>query len=89
MQNNNHRAFTSKIIHLFVPKDIKEALDDPYWTMVEEINALKRSGIWEVVDLLRDKDKKTVGCKYVFTVKCRAEGSIDRYKARLVAKGFT
>ena len=30
-----------------------------------------------------------MGCKWVFTVKCKPDGSIERYKARLVAKGFT
>ena len=54
---------------------------------MEEMNALRRSGTWEIVDL--PKEKKTVGCKWFFTVKCRADGSVDRYKARLVAKGFT
>lgn len=29
-----------------------------------------------------------IGCKWVFTVKQRPNGSIDKYKARLVAKGF-
>ncbi|RVW39504.1 ABC transporter C family member 2 [Vitis vinifera] len=54
---------------------------------MEEMNALKRSGTWEIVDL--PKEKRTVGRKWVFTVKCKADGSIERYKARLVAKGFT
>ena len=30
-----------------------------------------------------------VGCKWVLTIKCKANGSIERYKARLIAKGFT
>ena len=33
--------------------------------------------------------KKSVGCKWVFIIKHKANGTIDRYKARLVAKGFT
>ncbi|GMP88706.1 hypothetical protein CsSME_00040591 [Camellia sinensis var. sinensis] len=67
----------------------REALDDPNWKLavMEEMNALRRSGTWEIVDL--PKDKKTVGCKWVFTIKCNADGSVERYKARLVAKGFT
>ena len=39
------------------------------------------------MDLLREK--ATVGCKWVFTIKYRLDGSLERYKARLVAKGFT
>ena len=54
--------------------------------MMEEMDALRKSGTWEIIDLLRDK--KIVGCKWVFTVKCKADGSIERYKARLVAKGL-
>lgn len=33
--------------------------------------------------------KKVVGCKWVFTIKYHADGTIERYNARLVAKGYT
>ena len=30
-----------------------------------------------------------VGCKWIYKIKTRSDGSIKRYKTRLVAKGFT
>jgi len=30
-----------------------------------------------------------VGCRWVFSVKHKADGSVERYKARMVAKGYT
>jgi hypothetical protein len=33
--------------------------------------------------------KSTVGCKWVYKIKTRVDGSIERYKTRLVAKCFT
>lgn len=55
--------------------------------MREEMNALERNEMWGVVDL--PKGKKTVGCKWVFALKYKADGSLERYKARLVTKGYT
>ena len=33
--------------------------------------------------------KSVVGCKWIYKIKTRFDGSIKRYKARLVAKIFT
>ena len=55
--------------------------------MVEEMKALAKNGTWELVDL--SFGKKSIGCKWVFTVKHKADDSIERLKAWLVAKGFT
>jgi hypothetical protein len=34
-------------------------------------------------------ERKTVGCKWVFTIKHKVNGSMERYKAKLIVKGFT
>ena len=54
--------------------------------MQEEMRALKKNDTWDFVDL--PNGKRAVGCKWVFTIKHKADGSVERYKARLVAKGF-
>lgn len=62
---------------------------DPKWTKAieEEMGALLKNQTWTLVPL--PQGKKTVGCRWVFSVKHKADGSIERYKARLVAKGYT
>lgn len=39
---------------------------------------------WDTVDL--SLGKSIVGCKWVYTVKLKVDGSVDRYKAHLVTK---
>ena len=82
-------AFTTNLDRIQIPKNVQEALEIPEWreAVMEEIRALEKNGTWEVMTLPRGK--KPVGCKWVFTVKYKADGTVEQYKARLVAKGFT
>ena len=70
-------------------KDIEVALQDPKWmaAIKEEVQALKKNGIWELFSL--PQGKKIAGCKWIFSIKYNVDGSVNRYKACLVAKGFT
>ena len=51
----------------------------------EELNAMGRNPTWECINL--PKGKFFIGCRWVFKIKSRPAGIMDRYLARLVAKG--
>nr|XP_016514347.1 PREDICTED: uncharacterized mitochondrial protein AtMg00810-like [Nicotiana tabacum] len=55
--------------------------------MKAEYDALIRNQTWDLVP--SDPSRIVVDCKWLFRVKHKPDGSIDRYKAHLVAKGFT
>ena len=55
--------------------------------MKEELDALSKNHTWDLVTL--SFEKSVVGCKWIYKIKTRSDGSIEYYKARLVAKGFT
>ena len=33
--------------------------------------------------------KVSIGCKWIFKIKLKANGTVERYKAKLVAKGYS
>ena len=78
-----------KITEVQVPRIIHKAFSQSNWrkAIFDEMSALEKTGTWEIVDLL--KDKNTMGCKWIFIVKHRADGNVNRLKTRVVAKGFT
>jgi histone deacetylase 1/2 len=71
------------------PSTIDEALSDPKWVtaMDAEHQALLRNHTWHLVPPPKGRNN-VISCKWVYKMKCKADGSIDRYKARLVAKGY-
>uniref|UniRef100_A0A2N9HUB6 Integrase catalytic domain-containing protein n=1 Tax=Fagus sylvatica TaxID=28930 RepID=A0A2N9HUB6_FAGSY len=68
------------------PRRSHRASSDPLWqqAMKEELDALLKTGTWDLVDL--PAGKSAIGCKWVYKIKTRSDGIVDRYKARLVAK---
>ncbi|KAJ9695793.1 hypothetical protein PVL29_010991 [Vitis rotundifolia] len=70
------------------PSTLKQAFKDPNWTKAieMEIAALHRNHTWDLVE--KPPDVNVIGCKWVYKLKHKPDGSIERYKARLVAKGY-
>jgi len=54
--------------------------------MDEEMAALDANVFWELVVL--PKDKKAIGCKWVYKIKHNADGSMSRYKKKVVTKDY-
>lgn len=52
-----------------------------------ELLAMETNRTWTVVPL--PPNKHTIGCKWIYKIKYKSDGSIERYKARLVSKGYT
>lgn len=54
--------------------------------MRQELEALERNGTWEITKL--PPGCKAIMSRWVYKIKHKADGGIDRYKARLVAKVY-
>ncbi|XP_075112616.1 uncharacterized protein LOC142182297 [Nicotiana tabacum] len=71
-------------IEMDEPKSVTEALSSPgkdEWMKEtkEELKSMKTNKVWDLVDLL--PGHRAIGNKWVLKVKCKADGSIERYKA--------
>ncbi|WVZ98659.1 LOW QUALITY PROTEIN: hypothetical protein U9M48_044067 [Paspalum notatum var. saurae] len=88
----NHKYANAALVHESIriePSSYEEVAQGPEWckAMEEEIKALNENQTWDLVP--RPKDVKPISCKWVYKVKTRPDGTIERYKARLVARGFS
>jgi hypothetical protein len=83
-----YHAYTLSITHNTEPTTYLEACKSEYWrqAMKLELDALTKTGTWKLVDM--PPNIKPIGSKWVYKVKYKSDGSIERYKARLVAKGY-
>nr|GEY66207.1 hypothetical protein [Tanacetum cinerariifolium] len=86
--DSQSRSFISNINKTLEPFLFEEASKDPNWisAMNDEMNALYENDTWYLVDL--PFGRKPIGSKWVFKIKYKSDGEVDRFKARVVAKGF-
>lgn len=72
---------------LSIPIYYKQAMEHECWqqAMEAELQALKENHTWDIVSY--PPNVKSIGSKWVYTVKLKSDGSSDRYKAQLVALG--
>lgn len=54
--------------------------------MQDEFKALQSTGTWTLVP--PSSSYNVVGCKWVFRIKKKPNGTVERFKARLVTKGY-
>jgi len=74
------------------PRTLAEALTRPdasLWisAALAEIEAHVANGTWELAQL--PPGKRAIGSHWVFKVKWKPDGSIDKFKGRIVAQGFS
>ncbi len=84
----HHYTYMVRVIQEVEPICFEHMVGNPKWdnAMDAEMAPLDVNATWELVAL--PKDKKAIGCKWVYKVKHNADGYVSSYKAILVAKGY-
>nr|GEX75230.1 hypothetical protein [Tanacetum cinerariifolium] len=82
-----HRTFLEAIEKEREPVTYYEAIKDKRWrsAMDSELEALEQNKTWMIEKL--SPNKKSLGCKWVYKIKYKSDGTIERFKARLVILG--
>lgn len=83
----SHRAFLAAITAESEPTSFREAMKDKRWrnAVSNEVGALEGSRTWDITELR--PGRKAIGCHWIFTIKYKSTGKVERYTARLVAYG--
>ncbi|XP_070001957.1 uncharacterized protein [Nicotiana sylvestris] len=87
--SNSHSCALSSYSSLIEPKSYREVATNPKW--IEAIKlvvaALEDNHTWSIVDL--PIGKTLIRCTWIFKIKFKASGEVERYKSRLVVKGYS
>ncbi|WVZ12533.1 hypothetical protein V8G54_017063 [Vigna mungo] len=77
-------SMTATLSSIPIPSSYKQAMQNECWkkAIESELLALEENQTWDIMPC--PPSVKPLGSKFVFSIKLRSDGSIDRYKARLV-----
>ncbi|KAK8956512.1 hypothetical protein KSP39_PZI000036 [Platanthera zijinensis] len=70
------------------PTSYTEAIKEEKWkdAMNQEMSMITKNQTWDLV--VRPKNESILGLKWLYRIKVKEDGTVDKYKARLVAKGY-
>jgi len=85
----SHLYYVANVSRDEEPTSYDIAAVDPKWqeAMNSELQALIDNQTSSLVPL--PPSKRSISCKWVYRIKRKADGSVERYKARFIAQGFT
>jgi len=83
-----HSSFLLQVSADFEPQ-FHQVVHHAHWrdAMKAELDAMHLNHTWTITSL--PPHKHVIGCKWVYKIKYKSDGSIKKHKARLVAKGYT
>ncbi|WJZ80142.1 hypothetical protein VitviT2T_000079 [Vitis vinifera] len=81
--SESNKSFVNQLSTVVIPNSVQEALADPRWkaTMNEEMKSLQKNETWELVEC--PPGKKPVGCRWIYTVKYKADAKINTVRVLL------
>ena len=87
--SSTFKKFVFSVSSHMEPQSYVEASKHPCWqqAMKEELEALETNHTWVITSL--PPGKTAIGCRWIYKIKRKFDGTIERYKARLFAKVYT
>ncbi|GJZ31830.1 putative RNA-directed DNA polymerase [Tanacetum coccineum] len=87
--DDENLCFVTELNKSHEPKTFLEASRYPHWAdaMNKEMEALLRNDTWELDEL--PKNRKAISSKWLWKIKYKSNGEIERYKARLMLDEYT